>query len=119
MSFKNRDSLNLIFNSNLSNFFKNILFKFTYGIFIKTYSMELNIYYKYLLFVLSFLKNHTNTQYKSIIDIAVIDYPNKLYRFEVVYNLLSVKYSSRIKLRLKIKDNTVLPSSSFLFKGSN
>eukprot|EP00035_Acanthoeca_spectabilis_P020440 m.432936 g.432936 ORF g.432936 m.432936 type:complete len:231 (+) comp17506_c0_seq1:37-729(+) len=49
--------------------------------------------------VLSFLKNHTAAQYKVLIDIAGVDIPTRENRFEVVYNLLSVEYNSRIRVK--------------------
>ncbi len=33
--------------------------------------------------VLTFLRDHTNTQYKAVMDITAVDYPTKSQRFEV------------------------------------
>jgi NADH dehydrogenase (ubiquinone) Fe-S protein 3 len=100
-------------------FIKATLFKFCYTIFLSSYFLEINTRSKYLLSVLLFLKNHTNTQYKLLIDLAAVDYPQKLHRFELVYNLLSVKMSSRLKVRVKVRSNDVLPTLSFIYKGLN
>ena len=35
----------------------------------------------------TFLKQHTNTQFKMLIDITAVDYPSRSNRFEVVYQL--------------------------------
>lgn len=45
--------------------------------------------------VISFLFLDINCQGKSLSDIAAIDYPSKLDRFNVVYNLLSFQYNCR------------------------
>jgi NADH dehydrogenase (ubiquinone) Fe-S protein 3 len=46
-----------------------------------------------------FLKNNTNTQFLSLVDIVVVDYPFRRERFEVVYNLLSISRNSRIFIK--------------------
>ena len=48
---------------------------------------------------LYFLRDHMNTQYKVLIDVTAVDYPSRSLRFEVVYNLLSVKYNARIRIK--------------------
>merc|ERR1712128_98313 len=41
--------------------------------------------------VMSFLKNHLNAQFGSLADVAGVDIPTRPFRFEVVYNLLSLR----------------------------
>lgn len=53
------------------------------------------------------LKNHFSFQFKILTCIAGVDYPNNKYRFQIVYELLSVKYNSR--LRIKIVVNEIIP----------
>ena len=64
----------------------------------------------YLLIVLFFLKNHTNYQFKLLSCISGIDYPSNRHRFKVVYDLLSVRYNSR--MRLKILTDELIPVKS-------
>ena len=49
--------------------------------------------------VLTFLRDHSQCQFKSVVDITAVDYPEKDKRFEVVYNLLSFKYGGRIRVK--------------------
>nr|XP_045614266.1 NADH dehydrogenase [ubiquinone] iron-sulfur protein 3, mitochondrial-like [Procambarus clarkii] len=49
--------------------------------------------------VISFLKDHTNAQYTSLSDLCGVDIPTRAYRFEVVYNLLSLRYNARIRVK--------------------
>ena len=49
--------------------------------------------------VLSFLKDHHNAQFVSLVDIAGLDMPTRQFRFEVVYNLLSIRYNARIRVK--------------------
>uniref|UniRef100_U5YE79 NADH dehydrogenase [ubiquinone] iron-sulfur protein 3 n=1 Tax=Entransia fimbriata TaxID=130991 RepID=U5YE79_9VIRI len=70
--------------------------------------------------LLKFLKLHTNTQYKILIDICGIDYPSNVSkRFTIVYNLLSVKYNTRIRIKTKVDEITSIVSVSDLFPSAN
>ena len=59
---------------------------------------------------LTFLKNHTNSQYKILSDICAVDFPQKKNRFEVVYNLLSLTYNSRITILVPVDEATPINS---------
>ena len=65
--------------------------------------------------LLDFLKMHTSSQYKMLIDITGTDYPEREKRFEVSYMLLSVKYNSRIKIKVHTDEITPVPSVESLF----
>jgi NADH dehydrogenase (ubiquinone) Fe-S protein 3 len=69
--------------------------------------------------VLTYLKYHTNSQYKVLADMTVVDYPEKEKRFEVVYNLLSVAFNSRIRVKTYVNEMTALPTASSLFSCAN
>lgn len=64
------------------------------------------------------LKNHFSYQFKILTCISGIDYPNKRYRFQIVYELLSLKYNTR--LRIKIVANELMPIDSIeqVYKGA-
>ena len=64
---------------------------------------------------LGFLKNHTNGQFEMLIDIAAVDYPEREKRFEVVYMLLSVKYNTRIIVKLSVDEVTPVPTVEKIF----
>jgi NADH dehydrogenase (ubiquinone) Fe-S protein 3 len=69
--------------------------------------------------VIIILKNHFKYQFKILTCISGVDYPEKLYRFQVVYELLSIKFNSR--LRIKILVNELIPVNSIekIFLGSS
>lgn len=64
---------------------------------------------------LEFLKYHTNTQYKVLVDVCAVDYPNREQRFEVVYCLLSVAYRSRIIIKVCVDETTPIESSAGIY----
>ena len=68
---------------------------------------------------LIFLKDHTHTQYKLLSEICVIDFPTRLNRFEIIYVLLSIKYNSRIKIRITCHELEIIPSITKIYPCSN
>jgi NADH dehydrogenase (ubiquinone) Fe-S protein 3 len=71
-----------------------------------------------LLFVLKSLKLHTNTQYNLLTAVSGVDYPFRKRRFEVVYDFLSVKFNSRIRVKTFVDEVTPLVSAASVFPAS-
>jgi len=69
--------------------------------------------------VMSFLKNHHNCQFGSLADLTALDVPTREYRFEVVYNLLSFRYNSRIRVKTYTDELTPIDSVNDIFKAAN
>lgn len=69
--------------------------------------------------VLFLMKNHFKYQFKVLTCISGVDYPSNNYRFQLVYELLSLRFNSRI--RLKCFANELIPVSSVepVFSGAN
>ena len=68
-----------------------------------------------ILRILEFLKKNTNSQYKVLSDICAVDYPFQKKRFEIVYNLLSITYNSRISIITFIDEKTPVDSCINLY----
>ena len=68
---------------------------------------------------MSFLKYHTAAEYTMVADITAVDYPTRDQRFEVVYNLLSVRHNSRIRVKTYADEATPVPSITSLYDGAN
>lgn len=60
--------------------------------------------------LLIFLRDYTNANFKQLSDITAVDYPDREKRFEVVYILLSVRFNSRILVKVNVDEMTSLPS---------
>ena len=54
------------------------------------------------------------SQFRLLQDLAVYDCPSRLYRFILVYNVLSVKYGVRVFVVLRVKGFDSIPSVSRL-----
>jgi len=66
-----------------------------------------------------FLRDHTQSQFKQVLDVCGVDYPTKPFRFEVVYNLLSHRYNARIRVKTYCDEVTPVPSVTPLFFGAD
>ncbi|KAI3621981.1 nadh-ubiquinone oxidoreductase kda subunit [Moniliophthora roreri] len=69
--------------------------------------------------VLQFLRDHSQCQFKSIMDISGVDFPEREKRFEVVYHMLSVKYRGRIRVKTYAGEGDHVPSAVELFRGAD
>jgi len=54
--------------------------------------------------VVFFLKYHNMCQFKLISDLTAVDFVEKNKRFEVVYNFLSIKYNTRIRIKTHLNE---------------
>lgn len=68
-----------------------------------------------LLEFLHFLKFHVLYQFEILTCISGIDYPLNKYRFKVVYELLSVRYNFRIRVKTFVSELTTLKSCEKIF----
>lgn len=77
------------------------LFNLQYNFLIKTNLLN---------YIMIILKNHLKHQYKILTCISGSDYPENYFRFSILYELLSIKYNSR--LRIKIVTDEITPINS-------
>lgn len=68
-----------------------------------------------LLSVSAFLRNNERLLCKQLVDITAVDYPDRLPRFEVVYNFLSVKKNIRVRVKIPAGEEEAVPSVTGLF----
>ena len=73
------------------------------------------ISYSHLLVALTILKKHISYQYKLLTCISGVDLLGSSYRFVVVYELLSLAFNTRLKLKVFLNEITVLQSSIPVF----
>jgi NADH-quinone oxidoreductase subunit C len=69
--------------------------------------------------VLTFLRDDQNCQFKVLLDVTAVDFPQRGERFEVVYNLLSLKHNQRIRVKLAAGEETPVPSVAEVFNSAN
>jgi NADH-quinone oxidoreductase subunit C len=72
-----------------------------------------------LLRVLTFLRDDQNCQFKQLMDVTAVDYPEREKRFDVVYNLLSPKQNQRLRVKLACDEVTPVPTATRVFSAAN
>jgi NADH-quinone oxidoreductase subunit C len=69
--------------------------------------------------VLSFLRDDVNCQFKQLMDVCGVDYPEDEQRLEVVYHLLSLTHNNRIRVKTRTDEDTPIPSITGVFSSAN
>ena len=65
------------------------------------------------------IKVHLVYQFKILTCIYGIDYPEKYYRFSLIYELLSIKYNSRLRIKTMVNEISPLDSIEKIYKGAS
>ncbi len=68
--------------------------------------------------LLTFLRDDTHCQFRQLVDLCGVDYPERDERFEVVYNLLSLSHNQRIRVKIAADEETPVPSVSGVFSAA-
>ncbi|RED53328.1 NADH-quinone oxidoreductase subunit C [Aestuariispira insulae] len=69
--------------------------------------------------VAQFVRDEANSLFKICVDVCGVDYPEREKRFEVVYNLLSLKHNLRLRLKVRTDEDTPVPSVSSIWPTAN
>jgi NADH-quinone oxidoreductase subunit C len=68
---------------------------------------------------MTFLLNDANCDFKQLIDICGVDYPERAERFDVVYNLLSLKHNFRVRVKIMTDEKTPVDSVVSIYSAAN
>lgn len=69
--------------------------------------------------LLIFLRDDEQCLFQTLVDICVVDYPEEVERFEVVYHLLSMRRNIRIRVKLSVAEDAPVPSVIRVFPAAN
>jgi NADH dehydrogenase (ubiquinone) Fe-S protein 3 len=111
-----KDNTQILFNNYVKYLLKTIPCK---NLIISKKELSLNIDANKIIPIFFFLKYHTNCQYKLISDICAVDYPNKINRFTIVYNLLSIRFNSRLRIKVMINELQSINSITSIYKAAS
>jgi NADH-quinone oxidoreductase subunit C len=65
--------------------------------------------------VLTYLRDESSCQFKLLVDLCGVDYPDREERFDVVYHLLSPRQNQRIRVKVRTDEVTPVPSVTGVF----
>lgn len=68
---------------------------------------------------MTFLRDDASCQFRLLMDLCGVDYPERPARFEVVYNLLSMKHNQRVRVKVATDEETPVPSIVPVFATAN
>lgn len=81
--------------------------------------LVLNVPLRNIAQVLLFLRDDLRCQFKILSDLCGVDYLHREQRFEVVYNLLSIKYNQRIRVKVACGEADLVPTATGVFSAAN
>ena len=58
----------------------------------------------------TFLRDNPGCRFQTLIDICGVDFPEREQRFEVVYHFLSMHQNIRVRVKLAVREDEIVPS---------
>ncbi len=80
--------------------------------------LELDVSASSIVRVLTFLRDDAACQFKQLIDLCGVDYPEREPRFDVVYLLLSLSHNQRIRVKVATSVTSPVPSVTGVFSAA-
>jgi NADH-quinone oxidoreductase subunit C len=69
--------------------------------------------------VAQFLRDDPRCEFRSIIDITAVDWPERERRFDLVYHFLSPTQNARVRVKVETDETTPIASIIEVFPGAN
>jgi NADH-quinone oxidoreductase subunit C len=57
-----------------------------------------------------FLRDDGNTRFSTLVDITAVDHPSRETRFDMVYHFLSMYRNHRVRLKVAVREDEMVPS---------
>jgi NADH-quinone oxidoreductase subunit C len=68
---------------------------------------------------IAFLKSDPACKFSSLVDITAVDYPERVQRFDVVYHFLSMYTNARIRVKVAVGEEDMVPSIHTIHPSAN
>ena len=85
----------------------------------KNFEAALVVLPAHLFFSIKCLKNHVNYRYTLLSCVSGVDFNASTYRFAVVYDLISLDFNKRIRVKTFLKEGQLLDSITAVFVNAN
>ncbi|WP_124087820.1 NADH-quinone oxidoreductase subunit C [Pseudogemmobacter humi] len=69
--------------------------------------------------LMEYLRDDPSCRFSTLIDITAVDHPERPARFDVVYHLLSMYRNQRIRVKLAVREDEMVPSLCALYPAAN
>lgn len=81
--------------------------------------LTLDVSLAHLEALVEFLRSDSACRFTSLVDITAVDHPNRAERFDVVYHFLSMYQNHRIRLKVAVGEEEMVPSLSGIHPSAN
>ena len=81
--------------------------------------LQISISPNQILDVVDFIKNDEACEFRQITDIAGVDFPERIKRFDVIYHFLSFKHNIRLRIKITISEDETISSITSIFPAAN
>ena len=71
-----------------------------------------------LVALVTFLRDDPRCLFKQLVDVCGVDWPEREKRFDVVYNLLSLKNNQRVRIKIATDEATPVPSVASVYSSA-
>jgi NADH-quinone oxidoreductase subunit C len=69
--------------------------------------------------LVEFLRSDSSCRFSTLVDITAVDHPERAERFDVVYHFLSMYQNHRIRLKIAIGEEDMVPSLTGIHPSAN
>jgi NADH-quinone oxidoreductase subunit C len=69
--------------------------------------------------LVEFLRDDASCRFSTLVDITAVDHPERAQRFDMVYHFLSMYRNHRIRVKVAVREDEMVPSLIELFPAAN
>ena len=69
--------------------------------------------------IMTYLRDDINCQFKVLLDVCGVDYPERDERFDITYHMLSMTLNQRIRVKIRTDEKKPVPSVVSVFSSAN
>lgn len=72
-----------------------------------------------ILDLIEFLRTDSSCRFSTLVDITAVDHPERPARFDVVWHFLSMYQNHRVRVKVAIREDEIVPSLTGIFPSAN
>ncbi|MFC3061167.1 NADH-quinone oxidoreductase subunit C [Paenirhodobacter populi] len=66
-----------------------------------------------------FLRDDASCKFSTLVDLTAVDWPERLARFDIVWNFLSMWRNQRVRVKAAVREEEMVPSITSVFPAAN
>lgn len=81
--------------------------------------LTIKVNHQHLIKLTKKLRDSAKLRFTILTDLFAADFPERLHRFEIVYNLLSLKLNERLVIKCEVHENEDMPTLTSVFRAAD